>query len=376
MDRLNFRQNNYVPQLSLLALLILFSLLLMGADCKLGAFRIIRSDLEPYCHPLHKTVSAPLQFAFSSANDIEFFFKKQSDLKAQIQSLKQKNTLLLAENQKKKALENENVQLKVLLNVSKMRKEKLQVASLLHVSADPFSQYIVLDKGKTEGVSENQAILDTQGILGLVNSVNKLSSKVRLITDKAHAVPVQNSRNGLRGIASGTGKPDALVLLHTPLSADYQVGDELLTSGLGGRFPAGYPVGIVSKVEHPSGQAFARITVKPLADFSKIDHVLIVTQKLVDIDSTLLNTLSIEAAKPVSVPTESATLELIPAERLPMSAKPEVISSVEPTKLEAEPVKQVKRRIKKRVDTQQREAFRATPLEWIPREMDNNVFNE
>lgn len=308
------------PQLSLLGILMMFSFLFMSADCKIGCFRTVRADLEHYFLPLQKAVNGPIQLAFSNAEEMDSFFKKQTTLIAEIKQLKQKNEYLLAENQKTRSLENENQQLQALLNVSKARKEKLLLVNLLQISADPFSHYIMLDKGKNEGIIENQAIIDTQGVVGSVNSVNRLSSKVRLITDKAHAVPVQNSRNGLRGIASGTGKWDTLLLLHAPLSADYQVGDVLLTSGLGGRFPAGYPVGIVTQVSHLKGQAFARITVKPMADFSKMNHVLVVTDKLIDIQSSL------EANNGVSNSIESSlshtqALDLIPPERAPMISK-------------------------------------------------------
>lgn len=270
----------YEPHISILGVLMMFSFLFMSADCKLGCFKTIRSDLEHYFLPLQKIVSAPIQLAISNVEEAEFFFTDQARLIAQLKKLNQKNVFLLAENQKKRALESENKNLQALLNVSRVMKEKLLLANLIQVSADPFSHYILLDKGQSEGVIENQAIIDTQGVVGLVSTVNRISSKIRLITDKAHAVPVQNSRNGLRGIVSGTGAFDSLVLLHTPLSADYKVGDYLLTSGLAGRFPAGYPLGVVTQVQHLKGHAFARILVKPLANLEKIHHVLIVTEKL------------------------------------------------------------------------------------------------
>lgn len=273
----------YEPQISLLGILMMFSFLFMGADCQLGCFKTIRADLEYKVFPLQQGVNIPIQWMSTNLEETNLLFKNQAALITQLKTLNQQNFRLAAENQKKRALEYENQKLKALLNVSKIVQEKLLVANLLQISADPFAHYLILDKGQSEGVHENQAIIDTQGVIGLVNSVNRMSSKIRLITDKAHAVPVQNVRNGLRGIVSGTGKFDYLVLLHAPLSADYQVGDLLLTSGLGGRFPAGYPVGIVQKVQHLPGQAFAQIAVKPLATLEKINQVLIVTGKVVDI---------------------------------------------------------------------------------------------
>ncbi len=311
------------PQISLLGILTLFSFLFMGADCQLGCFKTIRAELENKVLPLQQAVNIPIQWMMANVEDTNLVLKKQSVLIAQLKTVKQQNFRLAAANQKTRALEYENQKLKALLNVSKMVQEKLLVANLLQVSADPFSHYLILDKGQTEGVQENQAIIDTQGVIGLVNSANRTSSKIRLITDKAHAVPVQNIRNGLRGIVSGTGKFDALILLHAPLSADYQVGDLLLTSGLGGRFPAGYPVGTVQKVQHLPGQAFTQITVKPLATLEKINQVLIVTGKVVDIKA-----LAKESEPPVatdmSIPSTAHSIST----RAPVAASAPSVTSV------------------------------------------------
>ena len=199
------------------------------------------------------------------------------------------------------------------------QKRKICAAKLVQVTVDPFSHYIMLDKGKNEGILENQAIIDTQGVVGSVNSVNRLpvvkfaSLPIKLMLCLCKIVVmdfVVSYRVRVRR--------DALVLLHAPLSADYQVGDPLLTSGLGGRFPVGYPVGTVSQVEHLKGQAFARITVKPMADFSKMNHVLVVTDKLVDVQSLDWKKMaSSPAAGSISNTSNTQALELIPPERSP-----------------------------------------------------------
>jgi len=276
--------HRYEPQLSLLGILIMFSLLFMGIDCQLGCFKTIRVHMEQYFFPLHHVVHSPLQWLQTNIKDSNLYFSQQANLINQLKILQQKNLHLAGENQKKVALEYQNRKLQSLLNVSKIVQEKLLMANLVQVSSDSFSHYLMVDKGKNDGVLDNQAILDTQGVIGVVYSVNTSSSKVRLITDKSHAVPVQNMRNGLRAIVSGTGKADQLILLHAPISADYKVGDALYTSGLGGRFPKGYPVGIVDKVQHIPGQAFAQITVKPSAILNHVNEVLIVTGALVSID--------------------------------------------------------------------------------------------
>ena len=144
----------------------------------------------------------------------------------------------------------ENVRLRNLLNATEMLKDRVLVAELIGVSPDPTRHTIIINRGEEQGVFVGQALLDADGLMGQVIEVYRSSSKVLLITDSAHAVPVQVVRNGGRSIAEGMGEFDNLSLCYVPPTTDIVVGDKLVSSGLGGRFPVGYPVGTVTAVHH------------------------------------------------------------------------------------------------------------------------------
>lgn len=178
--------------------------------------------------------------------------------------------------QKMQALERENMRLRELLGSSFRLQERVQVAELLTVDLDPFSQQVVIDKGKNYGVYVGQAVLDAKGVMGQVTETSPLSSRVVLLTDPSHSVPVQINRNGLRAVVTGRGLGEKLQMDFLPHNADVRVGDLLVTSGLGGRFPVGYPVGEVITVDFPQGKAFADIKVEPAANLSTSREVMLV----------------------------------------------------------------------------------------------------
>ncbi len=121
-----------------------------------------------------------------------------------------------------------------------------------------------------------QPLIDAHGVMGQVIHVSPFSSSALLITDPSHALPVQLNRNGLRSVAVGTGASNTLELTHLPNNADVVVGDIVVTSGLGGRFPSGYPVGTVISVETDTGQPFAKVAVEPAAQLERNREVLLV----------------------------------------------------------------------------------------------------
>jgi rod shape-determining protein MreC len=144
------------------------------------------------------------------------------------------------------------------------------------VDMDPYSRRIVLNKGTRDGVEQGQSLIDANGIMGQVVHAGTFSSSALLITDPSHALPVQLERSGLRAVALGTGPENLLRLSHVPNSSDVRIGDTLVTSGLGGRFPSGYPVGTVVDVERDSGRPFATIMVEPVAELERNREVLLV----------------------------------------------------------------------------------------------------
>jgi rod shape-determining protein MreC len=136
-----------------------------------------------------------------------------------------------------------------------------------------------VDKGAQDGIFVGQAVLDAGGVFGQVARIEQLTSEVILVSDPAHAIPVQINRNGLRTIAVGTGDPNRLKLPFLPTSADVIVGDLLVTSGLGGGFPPGYPVGTISEVRRDPAQSLAEVAARPAAHLDRSRELMFVWLK-------------------------------------------------------------------------------------------------
>lgn len=170
----------------------------------------------------------------------------------------------------------ENVRLRQLMNSTEMVKERVLVAELIGVSPDPTTHRVVVNKGLEHGVYLGQPLLDASGLMGQVVEVYPYSSQVMLITDSTHALPVQVNRNGVRAVAEGIGDLHQLKLRYVSNTTDIREGDLLVSSGLGQRFPVGYPVGEVESVVHDPGQPFATVMVKPKAQLNRSRHVLLV----------------------------------------------------------------------------------------------------
>src|SRR4029450_9708330 len=149
------------------------------------------------------------------------------------------------------------------------------VASILNVDLDPYRHRVLLDKGAADEVFKGQAILDSDGIVGQVFRVNPHTAEAILISDAEHAIPVQSNRSGVRTIAVGTGDPDKLSLPFVTVEADLRAGDLLLSSGMGGVFPPGYPVAEVTRVEHAATATFARVEARPTAHLDRVREVLL-----------------------------------------------------------------------------------------------------
>lgn len=170
----------------------------------------------------------------------------------------------------------ENLRLRHLLNAAELIKDRVLVAELIGISPNPLRHLVVLNRGAADGVYIGQPLLDGDGLMGQVVEVSDRNSKALLITDSSHALPVQVVRNNIRLIAEGTGDYNRLLLRYVAPAQDVQVDDMLVSSGLGGRFPAGYPVGRVAAIERDPGQPFMVVTVTPAAHLDRSRHLLLV----------------------------------------------------------------------------------------------------
>lgn len=190
--------------------------------------------------------------------------------------LRKQNLRLRVELQKYEALQAENMRLRDLVDSSFKVGDRVLVAELSSVDLDPYKQQVIIKKGADSGVFEGQPVLDAQAVMGQVTHVTKLTSTVLLITDTSHALPVQVLRNGLRTIAIGTGRIDQLTLPYLPTNSDIVEGDLLVTSGLGGKFPPGYPVATVTRIDRSPDAPFSSVFAEPRAHLDRSREVLLV----------------------------------------------------------------------------------------------------
>jgi rod shape-determining protein MreC len=200
----------------------------------------------------------------------------EKDIRAENERLKIEVLIYQRKQQQMAALAAENVRLRQLLNGKDMLQDRVLIAELIGVSPNPLSHVVVINRGSNEGVYEGQPVLDAFGLMGQIIDVDENTSRVLLISDSTHAIPVQVNRNGVRAIAEGTGDLNRLSLRHVSINADIREGDILVSSGLGERFPVGYPVAEVEQVVRNSGQAFARVIARPMARLDRSRHVLLV----------------------------------------------------------------------------------------------------
>jgi rod shape-determining protein MreC len=248
------------------------SVLIFVFDSRFNYISPVRSALSTVVYPIQSLASLP-----SDVTDwFGEYFQDRKTLQEKNSALETTNLLNHMRIQKMQALERENMRLRELLGSSFRLQERVLVAELLTIDLDPFSQQVLIDKGQRSGVFVGQPVLDATGVMGQVTEVTPFSSRVVLLTDPGHGIPVQVNRNGLRAVATGRGLSDILQLEHLPHNADVRVGDLLVTSGLGGRFPSGYPIGAVVSISYPQGKAFADIRVKPAANIESSREVLLV----------------------------------------------------------------------------------------------------
>lgn len=248
------------------------SLALMFVDQREHHLEGIRSTLSVALSPLSFLVNLPRSVSDWAAESLA----SRSELQQTNQRLRKDNLLLQAKQQKMDALEAENMRLRNLLDSSFKIGDRVLIAELVAVDLDPYRQQVLINKGTSSGVYEGQPVLDANAVMGQVTHVNPLTATVLLITDARHALPVQVNRNGLRTVALGTGRINVLELPHLPNNADISVGDLLITSGLGGHFPPGYPVAEVTSVVREPGQPFAAVEARPMAHLDRTREALLV----------------------------------------------------------------------------------------------------
>lgn len=238
----------------------------------MGSFRnVLTTTLEP----LERVAAVPSQvhnWYMNSVTDQALMEKERLQLRTE-------NLLLKANLQRLDSLELELARLQRLLGTTgRMDMQSMRIASVIHYSSNPLSQYLTINKGTMDGVTTNQAVIDAYGVLGQIISTSLSSSRVLLITDQDHQLSVRIQRTGQRGILTGMGN-DMINLEYIPAGASVIEGDILVTSGLGGVFPAGYPVAKIINVQPQDGNSYLEITAKPIAEIQSSYEVLILSNQ-------------------------------------------------------------------------------------------------
>jgi rod shape-determining protein MreC len=257
---------------------VLYSLLALGliiADKRYDQLGRIRRALSIVAYPVQIAVASP----FEGWDWFRESITTRDRLRADKTRLESDLRLAQFQLQRLEALEAENQRLRGLRDSTAGVTARFVIGNVMNLDLDAFRERVLVDKGAQDGVFVGQAVLDAGGVFGQVARVGQLTCEVILISDATHAIPVQVNRNGLRTIAVGTGDMGRLKLPYLPTSADVVVGDLLVTSGLGGGFPAGYPVGTVAEVKRDPAASLADVDVKPAAALDRSRELMFVWLK-------------------------------------------------------------------------------------------------
>lgn len=262
-------------QAALTTRLMLYSLVaivLMAMDHRGQYVPRLRGWANYLVEPIYHAVDWPVQAlrgAFAFFQNTHALLRENDHLQQRL--LGQQGGL-----QRLDTLREENRRLRALLDGAQALQHEFQFAELIAVDLDPFAHKVVIDRGGDRGVTPGQAVIDGHGVMGQVEDVQQHFATVRLISDPNHALPVQINRTGLRTVAFGTGDTSRLDLPSVPREADVREGDVVVTSGLGDRFPAGYPVAVIERIDRREGQMFAAVEARPLAALDRGREVLLI----------------------------------------------------------------------------------------------------
>lgn len=249
----------------------LLSVILMFSDGQTRNLLQLRSLLETAVSWIYYLANTPRSLLDGVSDNLVDTNTLQIENKVLKDQLLEKNADLLLLDQ----LKVENQRLRLLLNSPLRHDEYKKIAEVLTAETDPYRQQVVINRGEKDGAYVGQPVIDEKGVVGQIISVGQNTSRILLISDVTHSIPLQVLRSDIRVIASGTGRADELVLDNVSRSADIEKGDLLVTSGLGHRFPEGYPVAIVESVSREGNNYFATVVAKPLASLERLRYLLL-----------------------------------------------------------------------------------------------------
>lgn len=248
------------------------SIVFMVLDHRQGHLERLRDAISVAVYPIELAVDAP----FRLWGWIGSTLTTRNELELELSRLRAERLVTYARLQRYSALEAENDRLRNLLEARSQVPDEIRVAEIMSVDANPYRHNLVINVGELDGVYDGQAIVDADGVVGQIIETGVTTSQAILISDPSHALPVEVNRNGLRTIAKGTGEFDRLTLPFLPNNADIRPGDLLVTSGLGGTFPSGYPVAVVNSVNRIPQEPFADVTAVPASALDQVREVMLI----------------------------------------------------------------------------------------------------
>lgn len=251
---------------------LIAAIALMVADFRGGYLHGLRDTAALLNEPLYRLVSAPVR----AARWLRDVAVSTDALITERDTLQREIAVARAQLARQAAIANENQRLRELLGGTRGLQMKVRLARLTDIDLDPFRQRVALDLGRRDGVSEGMAVIDGGGVFGQVIAASAMSATAMLVSDPGHAIPVQAQRSGVRTIAYGTGEVGRLHVPNIPQSADVRVGDLLITSGLGGRFPAGLAVATITELKPDDTRLFVVAEAHPAAALDRSGDVLLV----------------------------------------------------------------------------------------------------
>ena len=250
----------------------LLAVVLMAMDHRGKFVPKVRSMAEYLVEPVYHVVDWPV----GALRNLFGQFQSRRSMRHENEQLKEQLQLQQGALQRLQTLVEENRRLRALFEGAEELQFEYRFAELIQVDLDPFSHKVLIDRGSLDEVTPGQAVIDGAGVMGQVEDVHLHYSSVRLISDPNHALPVQINRTGLRTVAFGSGETGKLNLPNVPRQADVREGDLLVTSGLGERFPGGYPVALVSAIDREEGRTFVQVEAEPLAALDRGREVLLI----------------------------------------------------------------------------------------------------
>jgi len=255
-----------------LLFIVLLSGLLLILDHRSNQLQPVRAAMGLAVYPLQIFADLPVNLGGWASENVS----SRNQLIRENSQLREQQLIMQARLLKMAALETENRRIRALLQSTEILDEEVLIGEILAVDMDPYRHQVLIDKGSQHGAYDGQPLVDAYGVAGQLVETGPISATAMLITDPNHALPIELNRNGLRSVARGSGKPGLLELPYLPNASDIKVGDLLVTSGLGGRFPPGYPVALVTQVRRQPGEGFMQVFAQPTAKLDRNRQILLV----------------------------------------------------------------------------------------------------